>query len=61
MKINKIAAMAALVAAFGAGMFTHVDLFPKLHSYGVSIGTDSHYCYIDYSGNNINLGCEAAR
>jgi hypothetical protein len=60
MNISKKVAAAALAAAFGVGLFTHIDLFPKLDTYGVSIGTDNHYCYIDYSKNNIDMGCEAA-
>lgn len=61
MNISKKIAAAALAAAFGVGLLTHIDLFPKLDTYGVSIGTDHHYCYIDYSKNNIDLGCEAAQ
>ncbi len=61
MKISKRVAAAALAAAFSLGLFTHIDLFPKLGTYGVSIGTDNHYCYIDYSKNNIDMGCEAAQ
>jgi len=60
-KISKRIAAAALAAAFGIGLFTHVDLFPNLNTYGVSVGTDNHYCYAELTKGNIDMGCEAVR
>jgi hypothetical protein len=60
-QVSKRIAAVALAAAFGAGLFTHIDIFPKLNTYGVSIGTDNHYCYVEYAKNSIDMGCEAAQ
>jgi hypothetical protein len=59
--INKKWAAAALAAAFGVGLLTQVDIYPNLDTYGVSIGTNNHYCSIESVHGSISMNCEAAQ
>ena len=56
MKTVKWAVAILLVVVFG--MFVTPDVFPSLHTFGVSIGTNTHYC----SGDLVNwvpqFGCQ---
>jgi C4-dicarboxylate transporter len=59
--IKKSVAIAALASAFGVGLLTQVDIFPNLDTYGVSIGTNNHYCSIESVHGSISMNCETAQ
>jgi hypothetical protein len=58
---RKVAALAAL-GAFGfglaTGVFVHADFFPKLSTYGYSIGTNNAYCSVDLVQWRPELTCQ---
>jgi C4-dicarboxylate transporter len=60
-KISKKIAATALAAAFGVGLLTQVDIFPNLDTYGVSVGTNNHYCSVESVHGSIEMSCEAVR
>lgn len=42
-------------------LFVHADIYPALHTYGVSVGTSGHYCSIELVRSHLALSCETAR
>jgi hypothetical protein len=59
-KLKGIALAAGFLAAFGAGQVTHVDAFPSLNTYGITVGTNDHYCSLDIVGWHPDATCESA-
>jgi hypothetical protein len=61
---NHKAITAAILAAIAvlvlAALFGHLDWFPALHTYGVTIGTSSHYCSADLVHGHLMATCETA-
>jgi hypothetical protein len=39
----------------------HADWYPRLSTYGFSVGTTAHYCYADVVRWSLSAGCEVAR
>lgn len=52
-------ALVALASVL-AVLFVHADVFPALHTFGFSVGTDSHYCSIELVRAHPALSCESA-
>jgi hypothetical protein len=50
----------ALLAGLLAVLFVHVDSFPQLSTYGVSVGTNTHYCSLDLVSGHLTASCESA-
>jgi hypothetical protein len=48
--------LAGLSAAFG-----HVDWYPQIDTYGISVGTDTHYCSVELVSWRPEAGCQAGR
>lgn len=42
-------------------LFVHADIYPVLHTYGVSVGTSGHYCSFELVRSHLALSCETAR
>lgn len=40
------------------GVHTYADNFPKLHTFGFSIGTNTDYCSIESVNGKLALSCE---
>lgn len=49
------------LAVILAVLFVHADVFPALHTFGFSVGTDSHYCSLDLVRSHVAFSCESAR
>jgi hypothetical protein len=60
--MRRVALAAAVLAGvgFGAAQVTHIDAYSNIRTYGVSVGTDTHYCSADFVGWSPRLSCEAA-
>jgi hypothetical protein len=57
----RIAAIAASVAiGIGTGMLVTPDVFPTLHTYGVSVGTNNHYCSAELVNWHPGVSCQTA-
>ena len=46
-----------LLAAGLLFLFAHVDIYPNIHTYGVSVGTNTAYCSVEWVGH-ITLSCQ---
>jgi hypothetical protein len=56
-----IAAMTFMaLAVILAVLFVHADIYPAIHTFGFSVGTDSHYCSIELVRSHLALSCESA-
>jgi hypothetical protein len=44
------------------GIFTatRIDNYPRIHTFGVSFGTNSHYCSADFVRTDFIWSCESA-
>jgi len=50
-----------IVLGFGLAMcFTRFDYYPKIGTYGVSYGTNSHYCSFELVHGHPKASCESA-
>jgi hypothetical protein len=58
-RMRHIAFGAAVMASFLAGQVTHVDAFPSLNTYGITVGTNDHYCSLDIVGGHPSATCES--
>ena len=58
-----LAALAVVAELVALGVITgivHIDLLPALHTYGLSAGTSTRYCFADLVRWHLSAGCEAA-
>lgn len=52
--------VALTMLAVVMALFTHVDFYPALHTYGVSIGTNTHYLSVEMVRWHLHASMEAA-
>jgi hypothetical protein len=51
-----------IILGFGVAMcFTRFDAYPNIGTYGVSYGTDSHYCSFELVYGDPMVSCESAK
>jgi hypothetical protein len=61
--VKRIITIAIIAIAAAALLLTgviHVDWLPALHTYGLSFGTATHYCFADLVSGHVSAGCESA-
>jgi hypothetical protein len=50
--------VALLALVFVAGHFTRLDWYPRLSTYGVSVGTDASYCSAEWAEWHPVVSCQ---
>jgi hypothetical protein len=53
--------LALLVSVLAVTGRLHIDHYPALHTYGLSVGSASEYCYFDVVRLHPSAGCETSR
>jgi gas vesicle protein len=53
-----VAALIGATVGILSGLFVRPDYFPALRTYGVSVGTDTHYCSIDVVSDRLETACQ---
>jgi hypothetical protein len=53
--------LALLVSVLAVAGLVHLDHYRALHTYGVSIGSDTHYCSAELIRWHPSITCEASR
>jgi hypothetical protein len=54
-------AIALAVSVLAMTGVVHADWYPQLGTYGVSIGSETHYCYAELVSWHPSIGCERSR
>lgn len=50
----------AVATILAVTLFVHPDIYPALHTYGVSAGTNTHYCSLEIIRWAPRFSCETA-
>lgn len=60
MTIKQRFTIGTLCAAYAvlACLFIHPDVYPSLHTYGFSVGTNSSYCSVELVSDHVSASCQ---